>query len=109
MRRVIAELARYLRGWIQYFGTCEVPSARRDLDKWIRSRLRLLQLKQWKRGTTAYARLITMGVSPRAAIHTAQRLRRWWYAAHSPGAHSAMPTSYFDSLGLPRIATEASS
>ena len=102
---VVKELALYLKGWLQYFGICQVPTPRRDLDKWIGARLRLLQVKQWKRGTTAYPRLVAMGVLAGAAFHTAQNLRRWWYAAHSPGMNFAMPAVYFRRLGLPRLAT----
>ena len=105
LRTVVEELTQYLRGWKQYFGLCQVPTPRRDLDKWIRTRLRLLQLKQWIRGTTACPRLVAMGAPPEAARHTAQHLRRWWYAAHSPGANLAMPPTYFDRLGLPRLVT----
>lgn len=104
MARVVKELTQYLRGWLQYFGICQVPRPRRDLDEWIRARLRLLQVKQWKRGATAYSRLVAMGVHGAPAFHTAQRLRRWWHAAHSPGITFAMPTAYFDRLGLPRLA-----
>jgi RNA-directed DNA polymerase len=102
--RVVNELATYLKGWLQYFGICQVPRPRRLLDKWILARLRLLQVKQWKRGTTAYPRLVALGAPEPAAIHTAQHLRRWWYAAHSPGAHIAMPRAYFARLGLPQLA-----
>ena len=104
MVTVIGELTSYLRGWLQYFGICQVPSPRRDLDEWIRARLRLLQVKQWKRGRTAYRGLVALGVHGPAAIHTARYVRRWWYAAHSPGMHQAMQTTYFDRLGLPRLA-----
>ena len=102
---VVKELTQYLRGWKQYFGICEVPRPRQELDEWLRSRLRLLQVKQWKRGTTAYPRLVAMGSPEGAAIHTARHLRRWWFAAHSPGMKLAMPPRYFDRLGLPRLAT----
>jgi group II intron reverse transcriptase/maturase len=105
LARVIEELTTYLRGWLQYFGICQVPSPRRDLDKWIHARLRLYQVKQWKRGPTAYRALVALGVHGRAATHTAQNLRRWWYAAHSPGINFAMPASYFLRLGLPRLAS----
>lgn len=104
LRTVISEVTTYLRGWLGYFGICQVPTPRRNLDEWIRARLRMLQLKQWKRGTTAYPRLIAMGVRPTPAAHTAWCLPRWWHAAHSPGANLAMPTAYFDRLGLPRLA-----
>jgi RNA-directed DNA polymerase len=104
LQTVVSELATYLRGWLGYFGICQVPTPRRNLDKWIRARLRMLQLKQWKRGTTAYRRLVAMGVQATPAAHTAWCMPRWWHAAHSPGANLAMPTAYFDRLGLPRLA-----
>jgi RNA-directed DNA polymerase len=105
MTTVVRELTLYLRGWLQYFGICQVRRPRLDLDKWIRTRLRLLQVKQWKRGTTAYPSLVAMGATETTAKHTAQHLRRWWFAAHSPGIWEAMPPSYFDRLGLPRLAS----
>ena len=101
---IVKELTSYLRGWKQYFGLCQVPSARRDLDGWIRRRLRLVQVKQWKRGRTAYPRLVAMGAQEPAAVHTAQNLRRWWYAANSPGMQQALSPTYLDQLGLPRLA-----
>lgn len=101
---VVKELTQYLRGWKQYFGICQVHAARRDLDAWIRARLRLLQVKQWIRGTTAYRRLVAFGVPEPAAVYTARNLRRWWHTAHSPGMHLAMPISYFAQLGLPQLA-----
>jgi group II intron reverse transcriptase/maturase len=104
MATVVRELTSYLKGWMQYFGICQVPRPRHNLDKWILARLRLLQIKHWKRGTTAYPRLVAMGTDVGAAIHTAQHLRRWWYAAHSPGATLAMPRAYFARLGLPQLA-----
>lgn len=104
---VVKELAVYLKGWLQYFGICQVPTPRRDLDKWIHARLRLLQVKQWKRGTTAYPRLRAMGAREAPAHHAARHLRRWWYAAHSPGVVFALPRAYFERLGLPRLVTPA--
>src|SRR5437879_1429454 len=40
MKQVIDELARYLPGWVAYFGFCETPWVLEDLDSWIRRRLR---------------------------------------------------------------------
>jgi RNA-directed DNA polymerase len=104
MATVIEELSLYLRGWQQYFGICQVLRPRRDLDQWIRARLRLLQVKQWKRGTTAYRALVALGVPDELAIHTAKRIRSWWRVAHYTGMQLGMPPSYFDRLGLPRLA-----
>lgn len=38
--RMAEELARYLRGWIGYFGKCETPSVLQSLEEWTRRSLR---------------------------------------------------------------------
>ena len=100
---VVRELTSYLKGWLQYFGICQIQGPRRELDRWIRSRLRLLQVKQWKRGSTAYRALVALGVPHELAVHTAKRIRSWWRVAHYTGMQLAMPRRYFDALGLPRL------
>src|SRR5271165_5263278 len=61
--QLIAPLARYLIGWRGYFGFCQTPIAVRNLDAWIRRRLRMYIWRQWKNGRTRYARLRRLGVS----------------------------------------------
>jgi RNA-directed DNA polymerase len=72
------ELAGYLRGWQSYFGFAQTPSVLRQLDRWIRRRLRSVIWKQRKR-------------------------RSSWRLANSPALSTAFPNAYFDSLGLPRL------
>jgi len=40
LKRMVEELARYLRGWIGYFGKCQTPSVLASLEEWVRHRLR---------------------------------------------------------------------
>jgi hypothetical protein len=40
IERMAADLTRYLRGWIGYFGKCETPSVLEGLEQWLRRRLR---------------------------------------------------------------------
>jgi group II intron reverse transcriptase/maturase len=103
MDQVIAELRSYLVGWKAYFRLAETPRAFRDLDEWVRHRLRLVQLKQWKRGTTTYRGLRAMGAGPDLAAQVAKGTSHWWRNA-SQGIHVAMPMSYYDRAGVPRLA-----
>jgi group II intron reverse transcriptase/maturase len=103
LSQVIEELASYLVGWRGYFRHAETPGVFDALDGWIRRRLRLLQLKQWKRGTTAYPALLARGVSPTSAGRIARNLRRWWH--NSMLSNVAFPNRYYDDLGLPRLVT----
>jgi hypothetical protein len=51
---VIAELRSYLNGWKVNFRLARTPGVLAERDSRIGRKLRVLQLKQWKRGTTAY-------------------------------------------------------
>ncbi len=46
--RVVKDLRPYLCGWKEYFGWCETPWLLRDLDKWVRYRLRCYLWVQWR-------------------------------------------------------------
>ena len=47
LSQIVAELRVTLLGWKAYFGVAEVLSPLRELDKWIRRRLRCYAWKQW--------------------------------------------------------------
>ena len=100
---VIDRLAVYGRGWRGYFGFCETPSVLRDLEQWLRRRLRSLVWKQWKRGRRRYAELIRRGVQRDLAAQTAGSSHGPWRLAASPALHLALPTAYFAALGLPPL------
>jgi group II intron reverse transcriptase/maturase len=100
---VIAELRGYLLGWKQYFQTADTPKVFRELDEWIRHRLRAIQLKQWKRGTTVYRELKARGLGNEVARRIAANTCRWWRTA-GMAINIALPASHFDALGLPRLA-----
>jgi group II intron reverse transcriptase/maturase len=100
---VVAELRSYLVGWKGYFQLADTPRIFSDLDEWIRHRLRALHLKQWKRGRTAYRELVARGLPPETAAGIARNTRRWWWNS-SKAINVAFPVSYFDGLGLPRLA-----
>ena len=50
LEEMVTELSACLKGWQSYYGYCQTPSVLRDLDSWIRRRLRSVVCKQWKRG-----------------------------------------------------------
>ena len=76
---------------------------RRDrLDEWLRHRLRAIQLKHWKRGTTMYRELLNLG-APRSVARTiAANSRRWWCNS-AKLLNSVLTIAYFDRLGVPRL------
>jgi hypothetical protein len=103
IQQVVAELRGYLVGWKGYFQLADTPRVLRELDEWIRHRLRVIHLKQWKGGRTTYRELRARGLSEPKAAQVAANTRRWWKNA-SMLIHIALPTKHFDDLGVPRLA-----
>ena len=104
LEQVCEELGQYLRGWRQYFALADTPGVFKDRDQWIHRRLRMLQLRQWKRGTTVYRELKRRGVGGAALWIAARYARNWWHVAAHKALHVALPGEYFESLGVPRLA-----
>jgi RNA-directed DNA polymerase len=99
-----AQLAAYLRGWVNYFGRCQTPSVLAELEQWTRRRLRSVIWKQWKRGPVRFAELRQRGIGLDLAAQTVGSAHGPWRLANSPALTIALPNAYFDSLGLPRLA-----
>jgi RNA-directed DNA polymerase len=102
---MVTKLARYLQGWRGYFAFCETPSVLRVLDSWIQRRLRAVAWKQWRRGKTKFAELCKRKVSRDLAAQTAGSCHGPWRLSKSPALHFAFPTTFFTSLGLPKLDT----
>lgn len=99
---IVAELRTTLLGWKAYFGITEVLSPLRDVDKWIRRRLRCYQWKQW--GPRGYRELRKRGVSVREAWNTSKSAHGPWRLSRTPALTLALPAKYFSRLGLPQLA-----
>src|SRR5437660_8725842 len=101
--RMVHDLAKYLRGWIGYFGRCETPEVLAKLEKWLRRRLRSMVWKQWKRGTTRYRELRQRGIAAQDAAKTAGSSDGPWHLPNTPALKIALSNAYFSSLGLPDL------
>jgi RNA-directed DNA polymerase len=101
--QIVKSLAVYLRGWRGYFGFCQTPSVLRDLDQWLRRRLRAIVWKQWKRVSTRVAKLRRCGVGQDLAGRTAVSPHGTWRLSNSPALHLALPNHLLASLGLPSL------
>jgi RNA-directed DNA polymerase len=99
---VAERLRAYMLGWKAYFNLAQTPRVFRELDEWIRHRLRALQLKHWRRGKTMYRELRALGASDSEARLVAANSRRWWHNS-SLLLNRSMPIAYFDRLGVPRL------
>ena len=101
LRQVIKDLRSYLIGWRLYFGFSEAKSVFKELDSWVRRRLRCYLWKQW--GRAGYRRLVERGVTRDLAWYTAKSAHGPWRISRSPALSFALPKKYFVRLGLPLL------
>jgi len=99
MAQVIHELSIYLQGWVGYFGIQEFKYLFRDLDAWIRSRLRSTQLKKWKNPRTFQRIMIKAGCDPQEAHRVWLKMNRW-QSVMRPPVRFVMNLNWFRERGL---------
>ena len=100
---IIKQLNMLLIGWIGYFKLTSFPSQLRNMDGWIRRKLRCYRLKQKKRSWSIAKFLITLGVKRYNAWNTAKSSKGWWRLSSSPALHEAMSNAWFEDLGLTNL------
>jgi RNA-directed DNA polymerase len=102
MTQVAEQMREYLPGWKSYFRLAQTPKTFKNLDSWVRHRLRAIQLKHWRTGTTIYSRLRSLGATHEQAALMAGGAGHWWRHSEA-GLNRILTVKYFDSLGFPRL------
>lgn len=99
MYKIIQKLNEYLRGWIGYFRIQEFHRPIEELDGFIRSRLRSMQLKKWKKPKKFQRMMITQGMNPKEAKETWVNMRKWKSALRRE-VKFTLNLNWFRRLGL---------
>lgn len=102
MSEVVEKLRPYVLGWKAYFGMAQTPGVWRELDEWLRHRLRAIQLKHWKRPRTIYRELKALGAKENVARQVAVNSRRWWRNSDRL-LKTTLTIAYFDRMGVSRL------
>jgi group II intron reverse transcriptase/maturase len=84
-------LKEYLRGWTEYYNLADMGSKVKEIDQWLRRRIRMCIWKAWKRPRTRVANLIRCGVPKQKAYEWGNTSKGYWHIANSWIATRAMP------------------
>jgi RNA-directed DNA polymerase len=103
LKAVVERLGVFVRGWKAYFRLAQTPSLWRELDEWVRHRLRAIQLKQWKTSRTIFRELTARGAGFDVARQVAGNARRWWRNS-AKLLNFVLTIKWADQLGMPRLA-----
>lgn len=96
----IAKINRFTTGWMGYFQLSDASRPFRDLEEWLRRRMRQIRWKEWKRYAARRRNLLALGIPDRSAREWAGSSKGYWRIAGSGVLQRALPNSHWDDLGL---------
>lgn len=93
---IIKDLNPILRGWINYYRVANIKSLIRDLMSWIRRRLRMIKLKQWKSYKAMHKEMRKQGIKGNGEKMAVTK----WKNSNVHIVHMLIPNKLFEDLGL---------
>jgi RNA-directed DNA polymerase len=106
---VIMELNEMIIGWAAYFNLAtRWLSDFKEIDGWIRRRLRLYRLKMCKKKYTMFKFLSNLGGTERASWNAIMYSQGWWELSNKQVVKQSMNLKWFHELGLLSIESELS-
>jgi len=100
LTHTIETLNPVLRGWVGYFQLSAHRTAWKQLDGWLRRRLRCLIWRQAKTRPRRTAILRKQGLAEARAWHSGHNGQGPWWNSGASHMNQAFPKAYFDRLGL---------
>ena len=103
MARRLGELRRYVQGWMAYYGLSEYYRPLPGLDQWLRRRVRMCYLKQWRKPRTRIRNLLSLGVPKRSAISIGLSSKGPYRLAKTFAVNQGLSNKYLKRQGLVSI------
>lgn len=94
-----SRLNSVIRGWINYFKLAKMKSKLKELDGWLRRRIRMVTWKRWKKVSTKFKNLVRAGINKWRAWQWANSRKGYWAVAGSPILSRAIPNELFQRAG----------
>lgn len=99
----LKRLGEITTGWVNYYGIAKGLTKLKEIEGWIRRRLRACIWKQWKKIGTRYKNLTKLGVSNWKAWEYANTRKGYWRISNSPIVSTTLGNKYLEELGYKSI------
>ena len=93
---VIKALNPVLRGWINYYRVANIKDFLRVFMSWLRRRLRMVKMKQWKTYKAMHKEMRKLGIKGNGLKMAVTK----WKNSNVHIIHQILPNQYFEDLGL---------
>ena len=88
-----------IRGWVNYFKLAKMKTRLKELDGWIRRRIRMVTWKRRKTVRTKFKNLKKTALDEKTAWYLATTRNKYWYVAGSPWMQTAIPNKMLEMAG----------
>ena len=103
MEARLKKLGEITTGWVNYYGIAKGLVKLKEIEGWIRRRLRACIWKQWKKVKTRYRNLTKLGVPSWKAWEYANTRKGYWRISNSPIVSTTLGNKYLEQLGYKSI------
>jgi RNA-directed DNA polymerase len=102
-KEMVAELRRYVTGWLGYFGISNTYKELLELEAWIRRKVRVYYWKQWKQPRTRRRHLLALGIRPDEVKLASRSRKGYWRMSTNSIVQRAMTNRWLNEQGVPKM------
>lgn len=99
----IVKLKQIITGWVNYFKIADMGILVKQLDEWLRRRIRMCYWKRWKKIKTRHDNLVKLGIGKSKAWEYANTRKGYWRISNSPILATALTNEKLNKQGFPTI------
>lgn len=102
----LKKLKEIIVGWVNYFKLADMKNRLKQLDEWIRRRLRACIWKTWKRVKTRFRNLIKLKVPRHKAWEYANTRKGYWRISKSPILDKTITNQRLTNYGFTSLSSQ---
>ncbi|WP_077702999.1 group II intron reverse transcriptase/maturase [Virgibacillus dokdonensis] len=103
---ILKEIQQLMTGWINYYGIGEMKGFIKNLNGWLKRRIRQYLWKQWKNPRTKRKNLIRLGIDKHKAYEWSNTRKGYWVISSSYVLHRSLTDKELASRGYKDIALQ---
>jgi group II intron reverse transcriptase/maturase len=103
VNEIILKLKQTITGWVNYFKIADMGRLVKELDEWLRRRIRMCYWKRWKKIKTKLDNLVKLGIDKSKAWEYANTRKGYWRISNSPILARALANERLKKQGFPTI------